>query len=194
MKLKIILPTLLLSVLVGLAACGTNNNDAKFSAVQNAVAPSANQTVALSQVPNDKPTQVSPSQAVTASAAEINLRAGDTAKAEIKIIVADGYHINGNPASEDYLRPTELEIESAAEITVGKPVYPKAAMKKFDFNEKPISVYEGTVILKVRLQADKSAAIGRSVLHGAIQAQPCNDNACFPRRTVKISLPIQVVR
>jgi uncharacterized protein len=194
MKRKIILPTLLLSLLVGLAACGANNNEAKISAVQNTGVPSANETVAPSQSPSEKPTQVSPSQAVTASAAEINLRADDAAEAVIKIIVADGYHINGNPASEDYLRPTELKIESAAKITVGKPIYPKAEMKKFDFNDKPISVYEGTVIVKLPIRVGKTAAIGRTVLRGTIQAQPCNDNACFPSRTVEIVLPVQVTQ
>lgn len=194
MKLKIILPTLLLSVSVGFAACGANNNDAKISIVQNTGVSGVNETVTPSQAPNDKPTQVSPSQAVTAFAAGINLRAGDAAEAEIKIIVADGYHINANPASENYLRPTELKIESTAKLTVGKPVYPKAEMKKFDFNDKPISVYEGTVIIKIPLRADKTVVKGETVLRGTVQAQPCNDNACFPTRTVEILLPVQVTK
>jgi uncharacterized protein len=193
MRQKIILPTLLLA-LVELAACGTNNNSAKISAVQNTVARSANEVVVQPQLPSEKPGQVSPSQAVTASAAEINLRAGDAAEAEIKIIVAGGYHINGNPASEDYLRPTELKIETAAKITVGKPVYPKTEMKKFNFNDKPISVYEDTVIIKLPVRADKTATIGQTILRGTIQAQPCNDNACFPTRNIELLLPVQVTR
>lgn len=193
MKQKIILPTLLLA-LVGLAACGTNDNDAKISAAQNTVASGANETVLQPQFQDEKPAQVSPSQAVTASAPEINLRAGDAAEAEIKIIVAGGYHINGNPASEDYLRPTELKLEPAAKITVGKSVYPKAEMKKFDLNEKPISVYEGTVVIKLTVRADKTAAVGQTILRGKIQAQPCSDNACFPPRTIEVFLPVQVTR
>lgn len=188
MQFKIILPKLLL-LLAGLTACGTNNN-AKISGVQNTSVPSAEESVQQPQLPIEKPERVSPSQAVTASAAEINLRAGEAAEAEIKIIIANGYHINGNPASENYLRPTELKIETAEKITVCKPVYPAAGMKKFDFNEKPISVYEGTISVKLPVRADKTAT-GRVVLRGTIQAQPCNDNACFPPRTVEIFLPVQ---
>jgi hypothetical protein len=58
MKQKIILLTLL--VLVGLAVCGTNNNNAKISAVQNTVAPIVNETVASLQLQSEKPAQVSP--------------------------------------------------------------------------------------------------------------------------------------
>lgn len=181
-----------LAALAGLAACGTNYNDAKISAVQNTTPKNAAEIVA--PTPTDKPAQVSPSQAVTVSAAKINLQAGGAAEAEIKIIVADGYHINANPASADFLRPTELKIESAAEITVGNPVYPKAEMKKFDFNDAPISVYEGTIIIKLPVRASKTAVIGKTILRGTILAQPCSNNACFPSRTIEILLSVQITK
>jgi hypothetical protein len=191
MKAIIILLTLMM-VLAGLVACGANHNDATISAVQNTTPKNGAEIVAPTLT--DKPAQVSPSQAVTVSAAEINLQAGGAAEAEIKIIVADGYHINGNPASADFLRPTELKIESAAEVTVGKPVYPQAGMKKFDFNDEPISVYEGTITIKLPVRANKTVALGKTVLRGTVLAQPCRDNACFPSRTVEILLPVQITR
>jgi len=174
-------------------ACETSRNEAKVAAVQNTGAASANETALQTSSSNETPS-VSPSQAVTVSAAEISLRAGEKAEAVVAVIVADGYHINGNPASEDYLRPTELKLEPAAEINLGKFVYPPAEMKKFDFAEKPISVYEGTVNIKIPIQTNKNAKPGRTVLRGTVRAQPCNDSACFPSRTIEVYLPIQLTQ
>lgn len=188
-KRKLILPSWCL-ILAGITACGTVQRDAKVSAVQIPVVSSANE--AVPQPSGKVPQQVSPSESVKVRAAEISVQAGKSAEATIEVIVADGYHINANAASFNYLRPTELKIEPQTKITFGKFIYPKGEMRKFDFTEEPISVYEGTIVIKIPIRAGKYAEFEQTVLRGSVQAQPCNDSACFPSRTIEFSLPIQI--
>jgi hypothetical protein len=95
--------------LAGTTACGAAQNDAKISVVQNPVVSTANETV--TRLSSESPPQVSPSESVKVRTAEIRVQAGESAKATVQVIVADSYRINANPASYDYLRPTELKIE-----------------------------------------------------------------------------------
>lgn len=107
-KHKILLPLQRL-ILAGTTACGAAQNDAKISVVQNPVVSTANETV--TRLSSESPPQVSPSESVKVRTAEIRVQAGESAKATVQVIVADSYRINANPASYDYLRPTELKIE-----------------------------------------------------------------------------------
>jgi hypothetical protein len=79
-------------------------------------------------------------------------------------------------------------------VTLGKFVYPAGKMQKFNFAEEPISVYEGTIPVTFTIRADKTIEAGQIVLRGKVRAQPCNESACFPSRTVEFSLPIQITR
>lgn len=191
-KSKISLALLFL-VTVGFSACTAARHTAPTSVRQDSIVASANE--AAPKV-SESPPKVSPSEAVKVRAAEIKIQAGGerAVQAVVEIVVAEGFHINTNPASNAYLLATELKIEPPPNITFGKLVYPAGAMKKFSFAEEPISVYENIIPIKFSIRADKTAEAGQIVLRGKIRAQPCNDSACFPPRTVEFSLPVQITR
>lgn len=184
---------LLCSVAAGLTACAAAQQTTPISNRQDSIVASANEA-AIS--PSESPQKVSPSEAVKVRAAEIKMPAGgeSAVQAVVEIVVAEGFHINTNPASNAYLIATELSIEPATGITLGKFVYPAGVMKKFGFAEEPISVYEGMIPVKFSIRADKTVKTGQIVLHGKVRAQPCNDSACFPPRTVEFSLVVQITR
>lgn len=136
--------------------------------------------------------QVSPSNAVSLRASEVIVRASAEAEAEVEVVVADGYHINANPASYPYLRPTALIITPTDGITTGTPIYPSSAMKKFAFAEAPIAVYEGTVKVRVPVRTAARVRAGTHTLQAKVQAQPCTDQACFPPRVVETTISVVV--
>lgn len=186
-KPKTLLPLASL-ILAAMTACGGGNaarQETKISTPQSSAVSSAGEVAA-------SPPKISPSDSVKVRAAKISIKAGEKTEATIEIVVADGFHINGNPPTNEYLLPTEIKIENGAGITIGKFIYPAAETKKFAFAEAPISIYQGAIIIKFPIRADKNARIGLTVLHGSLRAQPCNDNACFPQRIVEFSLPVQV--
>ncbi len=109
------------------------------------------------------------------------IAAGGKADARVRVTVAPGFHVQANPASEYYLVPTELEIESAAGLRVRAPVYPPGKPFLVAGEKKPLSTYEGTFEIVVPLAADRAAPPGESTLRGRLRYQACDAKSCrFP--------------
>ncbi len=133
-----------------------------------------------------------PADIVRASASEIKVRAGGSAEATVQITIANGYHVNANPATHSFLIPTKLDVTAENGISTGEPVYPAPLTKKFAFDEKPLAVYEGATTIKLPVTASATAPKGAHTLRAKIRVQPCNDDACFPPRTVETSIPVRI--
>ena len=113
------------------------------------------------------------------------LPTGSSAELPIPIAIEPGYHINANPATFDYLIATELTVDKSDGITFGKPVYPIAETRKFQFAEQPLAVYEGNVQIKVPLQSESNATKGNRTLSVRVRVQACDEEKCFPPDTLK---------
>jgi hypothetical protein len=142
---------------------------------------------------NEAQTKTPPADVVRATVNEVEIVAGNASEASVQLNIANGYHINGNPPTFSYLKATELQVEAAPGITVGQPVYPPAIKKKFAFaQDQPLAVYEGEVSIKLPLRADSKAAKGERKLDASLRIQACDDQACYPPRTVKLNIPLKV--
>jgi hypothetical protein len=177
---------LLLSIILGLplafAACGGGSN--------TNVAASA--TPAPAATPQAATTPVPTRQEVTATVEEAKLDAGGAGEATVRLDIADGYHTHANPATDRFYIATELSAEPLEGVTPGKPVYPPGVQRKLGFTEKPLSLYEGTVRIRLPLRADKDAPKGRHTLRARLRVQPCNDEACLPPRYIEAPIPVTV--
>ncbi|MBA3440259.1 MAG: hypothetical protein H0T92_10370 [Pyrinomonadaceae bacterium] len=166
-------------LLIGFAACATTENQ-PVKAPTESTGPSAPfaETMPAGEV-------------VRVSAVATELRAGEPAEATLQISIADGLHINANPPTYSYLRATELTTEPTGNIVVtGPPVYPAAITKKFAFAEKPLAVYEGEAMIKLPLRAKRGAPKGASTIRARLRVQPCDDEKCYPPRTIETSIPV----
>ena len=114
----------------------------------------------------------------------VDLSSGGSAELAILISIEPGYHVNANPATFDYLIATELTFDRSEGITFGKPIYPAAEKKKFQFAEQPLAVYEGKVQIKLPLQAAPGAARGTRSLAMHLRVQACDEEKCFPPDTL----------
>ena len=100
-------------------------------------------------------------------------RAGDALLITLRI--DPGYHINANPASDDYLIPTTVVFAGSVPERI---VYPPATPFKPAFADAPINVYEGTVVV--------AATFTTGVLERAhdlgftVTAQACTKEICLP--------------
>lgn len=171
-----------LSVFVLLAACGGRDDGAAK------IAPSASPAAprASANSPANPPADI-----VRADASEVEVRAGGAGEATVQVIIADGYHVNANPATHSFLIPTKLDVTAENGITTGAPVYPAPLTKKFAFDEKPLAVYEGTATIKLPVAAGATVK-GTHTLRAKLRVQPCDDNACFPPRTVETLISVKV--
>jgi hypothetical protein len=108
---------------------------------------------------------------------------------EIPLRIDDGYHVNANPATFPYLIATELTTDKVEGLDVGKPIYPPAVKKKFQFAEEPLAVYEGNVNVTLPLVAHSP---GKRSLAISVRVQACDQEQCFPPATLHATYPINV--
>jgi hypothetical protein len=122
----------------------------------------------------------------------VEIPAGGSAEAVVRVNVQSGYHINANPPTYPYLKATALEIPSGEGVSVAFITYPKALDKTFPFAEKPLAVYEGTTELKATLKADKAAKPGERSLPAHLRIQACDDQVCYQPGTLELAIPVNV--
>jgi len=116
---------------------------------------------------------------------------GATAQAKVKVSLQSGYHVNSNTPSDDYLIPLKLTWTPGP---LESPVvaYPKPHMEKYEFSDKPLSVFTGDFELNTAFKVPANAPVGPAVMAGKLRYQACNNKACFPPKTVDVKLPVQV--
>lgn len=174
------------------AACSSSNNNAPQN--QNGVSPNADNKPpqAINTSPNQSKDKNSAPQVLQVSVSKVVLTAGGSGDAVVLLKITEGYHVNANPPSEKFLKPTEVEISGADGITANKPVYPQAINKKFAFSEKELAVYENQATIKVKLSASKNAAKGDKVLNGVVRYQACDNEVCYQLAKMDLMIPVSV--
>lgn len=108
---------------------------------------------------------------------------------EIAIVaeVMPGFHINANKVMDDYLIPTSVsDLPKGLQLLEAK--YPEGQLQKFDFSEKMLNVYDGTVVLRMKVKATADAPLGPANQNLTLRYQACNDRACLP--PVKLPVPV----
>jgi DsbC/DsbD-like thiol-disulfide interchange protein len=114
---------------------------------------------------------------------------------KIPVTVKEGYHVNSNKPSGDYLIPLKLTWTATGALEAGEITYPKPLLEKFEFSDKPevpLSVYMGKIDLMAKFKVAANAPAGPGVASGKLRYQACSNKACYPPKTVDISVPYQV--
>jgi DsbC/DsbD-like thiol-disulfide interchange protein len=118
---------------------------------------------------------------------------GQAFEAAVVVQITNGFHMNSNKPSEDYLIPTTITPNPPQSIRVLDTVYPPGKPKTFSFSpNKPLSVYSDSVTLRLKLSADASAPLGPMVIPVTLRYQACNDSTCLPPVKVPVTLNIDV--
>jgi thioredoxin:protein disulfide reductase len=118
---------------------------------------------------------------------------GQTFEAAVVVNIANGFHMNSNKPSEDYLIPTTLTPNPPPGIKVVDTIYPPGQMKNFTFSpKKPLNVYTDSVTLKLKLAAESSAPLGALSIPATLRYQACNDTACLPPVKVPVTLNLDI--
>jgi DsbC/DsbD-like thiol-disulfide interchange protein len=189
MNKKVCLSLLMLLLpLVALSASCANNSSPTANA-------NANSTNAVATTNANVATKATPSLLegkVSASVERVELKAGKTTETSVRLSIADGYHVNANPATEKFLIPTVLNVKPEAGITADQIVYPKPLRKKFPFAEVPLDVYEGDTVIKFKLNAPRDLPPGQHTLRADIRVQPCDDEKCYPPATLATAVEVTV--
>jgi DsbC/DsbD-like thiol-disulfide interchange protein len=121
------------------------------------------------------------------------IQAGQTAQAELRFRVNPGYHVNSHTPGSELLIPTTLEFKPLEKIKAGKIAYPPGQQLALQFSPKDkLDVYSGDIVTHVPVIVAKDAAIGQYSLKGELQYQACNDNSCFPPKSLPVEITVVV--
>jgi hypothetical protein len=129
------------------------------------------------------------------SVAEISKVAGKrnaAVQAKIPVSVEPGYHVNSNTPSEDYLIPLKLTWASTGALEGGAVTYPKPSLEKYEFADKPLSVFTGSFLLVANFKVAASAPAGPGAAVGKLRYQACSTKACYPPKTIDVTVPYEV--
>lgn len=119
----------------------------------------------------------------------VRVSAGEELSVALKVVIRPGYHINSNSPAEDYLIPTRLTWNDAG-LKVKSIDYPQSESVKYEFSEKPLSVFSGSITLRSTLAVPDPVPPGLKELTGKLRYQACTDKACLPPVTVDVSVPL----
>jgi hypothetical protein len=139
------------------------------------------------------PAQVSSSaDVVKITAADLAVNAGQSVSAAIKLSIKLGFHVNANPPTFSYLIPTEVTAGKVEGVTAGKPAYPAAVKKKFQFADQPLAVYEGEALVTLPISVAAGTAKGPRSLPITLRVQACDEQQCFPPATLNATIQVEV--
>jgi len=139
-----------------------------------------------------EPPRINSVDVVKAVPREATLAKGESGDTLVRLLITNGYHVNANPPSQPYLKPTEIELKPQEGISVEFITYPDPLERTFAFSETPLKVYEGEMDLKLRLKADKSATSGKHNLSAKLRVQACDDKVCYAPGAIDVIVPVNV--
>lgn len=122
------------------------------------------------------------------------LPAGGTCQIVVILKVKDGWHVNANPPSRDYLKPTKVSFASKQETKMSDPKYPKGHGFKFAGEETEVMVYENEVEIRGTLTVPEEAAGKTETMDITIDYQACDDNNCLPPKKIKLTGKLDVAK
>lgn len=136
-----------------------------------------------------------PPAVVTVVPAAATLEAGEPGEVEVVARIEGGFRIQANPASEPFLVPARLELPGDERVHVGTPVYPPGKAYRLRGADEDLSVYQGTVVIRVPLEARPAAgdaSPGETVLDGRLHYQACNELVCLRPSSATVQVRVSL--
>jgi len=106
--------------------------------------------------------------------------------------IRQGFHVNAREKSEQYLIVTDLKAELPSGFSSGEVVYPKGKLETFTFSKRPLNVYQGTVILRLPVNALATAPLGEQHIPLKLRYQACSTELCLPPVTISLDAAVNV--
>jgi DsbC/DsbD-like thiol-disulfide interchange protein len=106
--------------------------------------------------------------------------------------VADGWHINANPATLDFLIPTRFRLDQTPGIRLVAVQYPKGKTFRLPALKQSIAVYEKTVRIPFRLAVEPGVEAGTRRITGNLSVQACDDRTCLAPSEIPVEFSLEI--
>jgi hypothetical protein len=120
---------------------------------------------------------------------------GEPATVELRFHVANGYHVNSNKPSEEFMIPTALHMGATTDIVIGKISYPPGQDVAFEFApDQKLSVYSGNFTVGVVVRPLHTVLPGKYAIRGSLKYQACDNRACYPPKQLPVEFEVRVAK
>lgn len=118
---------------------------------------------------------------------------GRTMQAAVVMDIPRGLHVNSNRPLGKYAIPTTIKITGPRGVKVGAVSYPRSVVRKFEFSEERLAVYEGRAVMRFNVTFPANLPEGVARLRVLVNYQACSDTVCFPPDKKDMTIPVGVV-
>lgn len=119
----------------------------------------------------------------------VTVRAGEPTTVTVPVVVADGYHVQSNPAANEFLVPLELTFGRVDGLVFGIPEYPPPHRHRLHGAEEDLLTYEGTVVIEIPL-AVRGGEPGVRTVTGDLRYQACDSRRCLFPASIPVELTV----
>lgn len=120
------------------------------------------------------------------------LRAGESKTVEVWITVAEGHHVQANPAAKEFLKPLTLSFPTSERLLV-HATYPPPHHIKLEGAGWDLLTYDGKFAVTLEVTAPANAPPGQVSLDGVVSYQACNREVCLKPATAPVRLIAEMV-
>ncbi len=131
----------------------------------------------------------SETSALVTTAAEVKAERDSIFSVKLHLKIASGWHINANPPGQANLIPTTLTIDTDTPMEIVDIAYPKGRSAHFEFSDESVNVYEGSLIIPIKLKQKPNHKKSTQVTL-KLTYQPCNETECLLPQTLDIPLDL----
>ena len=191
--------TLLAAGLAGCKPAGTSD-DERAGASRSAEDGSSRERLAevertyTPQAANAKPMHSAAHVSARVEGVPTNAIPGKEYELTLVLEVAEGWHINANPVTFDFLIPTKLTLNKTSALRLASVSYPKGKSYQFAGLEKPLVVYEKTVRIPFRVAVARGATPGSLAATGQVSVQECDDKTCLAPSQIPVRFALEISR
>ena len=133
-----------------------------------------------------------PKASVEAFADLSSYAAGTRARIAAVATIDDGWHIQSNTPSFEYLIPTELALELPEGWPEPSVRYPAHVMWQSQFEADPLAVYEYEAVIHAELDLPEDLAAGTVEAPVVLHYQACDDLVCLPPTTAETTVRLEI--
>ncbi len=110
---------------------------------------------------------------------EDKLEPGKNNPVSIEIKIEKPFHINSQQPTENYLIPVTISFSGKEGLVFSGTEFPESEIKLLGFSDTPLSIYEGTFVVKTLVKLPASFEGSEVMISGTIGYQACDDNSCL---------------
>ena len=117
---------------------------------------------------------------------------GEKVLIAVELKIREGWHVNANPASPDFLKSTAVKLKTEQKVKLTRVKYPEHEELQVIGFDEPYHVYDGSVMVYGLLEIDAAERAEKAKLEFEVEFQACNEKECLPpdRVVMEGTLPL----